>query len=96
MKTYEIGDAAIYTIAADVAGGTATPQYIRAVQVRLSTRTRAPDRDSDLPVGYDGRRLRFKIPGAPGPTPGSTDGFARLRTAYVNVSLLNQGGFSLW
>ena len=95
VKTYEIGDANIYAIAGDVAGGTATPQFIRAVQVRLATRTRAPDRETDLETGADGRRLRFLIPGTQGPRPGST-GYARLRTAYVNVSLLNQGGFSLW
>lgn len=95
VKSYDIGDPNIYTLAADPTGGTATPQWVRAVHVRLATRTRAPDRETNLAVGADGRRLRFLIPGAQGPTPGSA-GWARVRTAYANVSLLNQGGFSLW
>lgn len=90
VKTYEIDDGNIYTIAGDVSGGTATPQYVRSVQVRLSTRTRAPDRDADLPVGYDGRRLHYKVLTSGRPA------YARVRTAYANVSLPNQGGFSLW
>lgn len=95
VQTFEIGNAAVYTIAGDPTVNTSRPQHVRAVQVRLATRTRAPDREADLPVGADGRRLRFLVPGAQGPRPGSP-GYARLRTAYVNVSLLNQGGFSLW
>lgn len=95
VQTFDIGDANVYTIAGSPTQNTSRPQHVRAVQVRLATRTRAPDREADLPVGADGRRLRFLIPGTSGPRPGSP-GFARLRTAYANVSLLNQGGFSLW
>ncbi|MFT3767338.1 MAG: prepilin-type cleavage/methylation domain-containing protein [Minicystis sp.] len=90
VKTYEIGDSNIYSIAGDAAGGTSTPQLIRAVQVRLAVRTRAPDRETDLPVGFDGRRLHYRVLTAGRPQ------YARVRTAYANVSLPNQGGFSLW
>ncbi|APR81862.1 Hypothetical protein A7982_07211 [Minicystis rosea] len=90
VKTLEIGTPAIYTIAGDVSGSAATPQYLRAVQVRFATRTRAPDRDADLPVGFDGRRLRYQVL-----TTGKSR-YARMRTAYANVGLPNQGGFSLW
>lgn len=97
--TYEIGDANIYNIAGDPTLVTSKPQYVRSVQVRLSTRARTPDRDADLPTGYDGRKLRFLVPGTPKPwhpEDKSSAGYARLRTAYTNVSLINQGGFSLW
>ena len=90
VRTYEVGDPNVPIIAGDASDGTTTPQYVRSVQVRLATRTRAPDRDADLPVGYDGRRLRYRVL-----TDGRTQ-YARVRTAYANVSLPNQGGFSLW
>ena len=91
--TYPIKDPAdsnVYTIAAKPSAN-GTPQLIRAVQVRLSTRTRAPDRDADLPAGLDGRRLRFRIL-----DPAVHPAYARVRTNYANVALPNQGGFSLW
>jgi len=94
--TYGINDANVYTFAGDVAGSTSTtgpaPQLIRSVQVRLATRTRAPDRNTDLPTGADGRRLHYAIfnPNVVKPA------FARVRTSYANVALPNQGGFSLW
>ncbi len=84
VTSYAFNDANVYAISA------ATPQRIRAVQVRLATRVRAPDRDSDLPVGPDGRRLRFLI------DPALEPAYARVRTNYANVALPNQGGFSLW
>lgn len=84
-------DPKIATIANDPSVSvTATPELIRSVQVRLATRTRAPDRDGALPVGPDGRMLRFLI----SPTLG-TRSYARLRTSYAHVALPNQGGFSL-
>ena len=89
VETYPFGDANVYTIAADIAHG-GTPELIRAVQVRLSTRSRAPDRDATLPVGPDGRTLRFLI------DPTLQPAYARVRTVYANVALPNQGGFSLW
>jgi Tfp pilus assembly protein PilW len=94
ITTYELGDstatATMHTLAGDVINSTAKPQLIRSVQVRLATRTRAPDRDTDLPTGKDGRRLHFSL------NPALRPGYARVRTGYVNVGLLNQGGFSLW
>ncbi|MGK4006392.1 prepilin-type N-terminal cleavage/methylation domain-containing protein [Sorangium sp. So ce1036] len=66
-------NAAVYDRAGDNTTAGAVPERIRAVQVRLSTRTRAPDRDVNLPfdaddpagpvTGPDGRRYRFLIPG---------------------------------
>ncbi|WP_437328750.1 PilW family protein [Sorangium sp. So ce381] len=94
-------NALVYSAAAAIdAGPPGTPQRVRAVQVRLSTRTRAPDRDVGLPVpvGPDGRRLRFLIPGivasantygntAPS---GSPPVYARMRTLYADIALPNQ------
>jgi type II secretory pathway pseudopilin PulG len=89
LYTYPFGDAHVYSITnSPQLGG--TPQYVRGVQVRLSTRTRAPDSSTDLPTGLDGRRLRWLI------NPNLQPAFARVRTNYANVALPNQGGFSLW
>lgn len=92
--TYKIADPAIANFVDDIGtNGAATPQLVRAVQVRLATRTRAPDRDTDVipssDKSNDGRILRFLVPGA-------NPQYARVRTGYANVSLPNQGGFSLW
>lgn len=92
--TYGINDPTdVHAIAGDVSTSTSstgpTPQLIRSVQVRLATRTRAPDRNTDLPQGLDGRRLHYAIPNV-------RPGFARVRTSYAHVALPNQGGFSLW
>jgi hypothetical protein len=90
--TYAItqtGDPNVYTYAADVQHG-GHPQWIRAVQVRLSTRARVPDRDTALPTGLDGRLLRFLV------DPTLQPAYARVRTEYANVALPNQQGFSLW
>jgi type II secretory pathway pseudopilin PulG len=89
VTSYPIGHSTVYSTAKDV-GQNGTPQLIRSVQVRLATRTRAPDREADLPVGPDGRRLHFLISNTTRPT------HARVRTNYANVALPNQGGFSLW
>ena len=90
VTTYPIGNSSVYSIAASIQSS-GTPELIRAVQVRLATRTRAPDRDASLPVqAADGRRLRFLI------DPTMQPAYARMRTLYANVALPNQGGFSLW
>jgi prepilin-type N-terminal cleavage/methylation domain-containing protein len=91
-------DPNVYSFAnANEALGSA-PERIRAVQVRLSTRTRAPDRDVGLPEGPDRRKLRFLIPdiipsvqalGDPVPA-GAPPVYARMRTLYAEVSLPNQ------
>jgi type II secretory pathway pseudopilin PulG len=64
----------------------ALPELVRAVQIRLATRSRAPDRDADLGAGPDGRKYRFKItlPGTPAPK------FARMRTLYAEKYLRSQ------
>ncbi|WP_437899147.1 PilW family protein [Sorangium sp. So ce124] len=97
-----IDNDAVYRTAAanDPSNTDARPQRVRSVQIRLSTRTRAPDRDVGLPipVGPDGRRLRFLIPGivasantygntAPS---GSPPVYARMRTLYADIALPNQ------
>ena len=68
------------------AGDAATPELVRAVQVRLSTRSRAPDRDTPLASG--GRPYRFAVKPAPLPTR-----FARMRTLFATVNLASQSGF---
>jgi hypothetical protein len=84
VNTYAFGDPNVYT------QSVSNPQRIRAVQVRLSTRARAPDRDTDIPPGPDGRRSRFYL------GPNLSPQYARVRTNYANVALPNQGGFALW
>lgn len=89
--SYGIGNANVYTVAGNVSTSViASPQRIRALQVRLAARTRAPDRSADLPAGLDGRRLHYNVGTAAAPM------WARVRTAYATVGLPNQGGFSLW
>ncbi|WP_437940229.1 PilW family protein [Sorangium sp. So ce341] len=78
-------NAAVYNIAASNDQSSAAPQRVRSVQVRLSTRTRAPDRDVGYPERSDGRRLRFLIPGILGDTT-----YARMRTLYADIALPNQ------
>jgi hypothetical protein len=81
------------------------PESIRSVQVRLATRARAPDRVSPMPAvpTTDGRLLHFGGLALGCPPPGSapvagmtTECYARVRTAYANVTLPNQGGFWQW
>ncbi|WP_437299074.1 PilW family protein [Sorangium sp. So ce426] len=99
-------NALVYGTAAAIdVGPPGTPQRVRSVQVRLSTRTRAPDRDVALTapgdpdgMGPDGRRLRFLIPGiAAGANTygntapsGSPPVYARMRTLYADIALPNQ------
>ena len=78
--------AADYANAGDVAIA-GTPERIRAVQVRLSTRSRAPDRGVALPAGPDGRLSRFLIDTSLPPP-----AYARMRTLYADISLPNQAG----
>jgi hypothetical protein len=84
-------DPIIYTIAGDVFVGGASPETIRAVQVRLATRTRAPDRasalDIDLGKAPDGRLARFLLTDVTG-----SQAYARTRTLYSDVFLPNQAG----
>lgn len=78
----------IFTIAGAADDAASRPEAIRAVQVRLSTRSRAPDRPTGLP-GQAGRPYRFFISTAKG-----ADRFARVRTLEREFNLLNmRGGF---
>src|SRR5262249_7748782 len=77
----------VYLVAGDVSVTPATPERIRGVQLRLTTRARAPDRDVDLPPGTDGRRVRFLVD-----TGGPVAQYARPRTLYADVALPNAVG----
>lgn len=59
------------------------PQRIRAVHVRFATRARAPDRETDMTGGPDGRAHRFPL------TIGTKTRYARMRTLYSEVALQN-------
>jgi prepilin-type N-terminal cleavage/methylation domain-containing protein len=63
-----------------------TPELVRAVQVRLSTRARIPDRENAL--GASGRQYRFAVLQPP-----IRERFARLRTLNATVALPNQAQF---
>lgn len=98
--TAPIDSSDVYNIAGDITDLGSRPERIRSMQVRLSTRTRAPDRAADLDRRADGRKLRFLLPGIvstvntdtdPIP-PGAPDIFARMRTFYADVALPNQAG----
>ncbi len=90
----------VYNTAAEITDPSARPERIRSVQIRLSTRTRAPDRGADLGRRDDGRKLRFLLPGivsgvstdSDAIPAGAPDVFARMRTFYADVSLPNQAG----
>jgi prepilin-type N-terminal cleavage/methylation domain-containing protein len=78
----------VFTIAgpADLVGS--RPEAIRSIQVRLSVRSRAPDRPSVLP-GQAGKPYRFFIS-----TAKSSDKYARMRNLEREFHLINsKGGF---
>lgn len=77
MTTYGFGNALVIT----------TPELVRAVQVRLSTRARVPDRDTTMAAS--GRNYRFAVLQPP-----IRERFVRLRTLHATVSLPNQADFS--
>jgi prepilin-type N-terminal cleavage/methylation domain-containing protein len=77
MTTYGFGDPLVMT----------TPELVRAVQVRLSTRARVPDRENAM--GASGRKYRFAVLQPP-----IRERFVRLRTLHATVSLPNQADFS--
>lgn len=66
-----------------------TPELIRAVQVRLSTRTRVPDREQALAPLGGASPYHFAVKPAP-----LTPRYARMRTLNATVALPNQAGFS--
>lgn len=61
------------------------PQLVRSVHTWLSVRSRAADRDADIPTD-DGPRYRMGL-GASGGAP-----FARMRTVQARVAVHNQMG----
>lgn len=63
-----------------------SPDQVRAVQVRLSTRARIPDREN--PLGASGRNYRFAVLQPP-----IRERFTRLRTLNATVALPNQAEF---
>jgi len=87
LERLAFDDAAVYTTAGPVTAG-GTPENIRSVQVRLSTRAARQDRDADIGViNSDGGRLRYSL----GPTSATNPvrGFARMRTLITEVALMN-------
>lgn len=68
---------------------TPCPEGVRSLQVRLSTRSRAPDRRVTVTSGLapDGSRHRFFIPL---PSSTTSPAWARLRTHYADIALPNQ------
>lgn len=78
----------VYAVAGPADDAASRPESIRAVQVRLSTRSRAPDRPSSI-VGQPGKPYRFLIGTAKG-----SDRYARVRTLEREFSLINtKGGY---
>lgn len=63
------------------------PELVRAVQVRLSTRARIPDRENQLAAS--GHNYRFAVLKPP-----IRERFTRLRTLHTTVALPNQAEFS--
>ena len=92
LERFAIADptpnAQIFTVAGPADDATSRPEAIRSVQVRLSTRSRAPDRPTALP-GQAGKPYRFYVSTAKG-----ADRYARVRTLEREFNLLNmKGGF---
>lgn len=95
LTRFPIGDAfpnePVYTQASAPALGNDKPQMVRAVQVRLSTRSRAPDRPRPVKIGQPlsaGRPpFTFYVNEAVGP-----DKYARMRTVEREFSLVNTKG----
>ncbi len=98
QTVYAFDDATNATWAADVTDPAGKPQNpgpqrIRAVRVRLATRTSMPDRSQPLDAGPN-YTFRYCVAAAPDGgtatcTPGST-GWARARTIVTEVALTNQ------
>jgi prepilin-type N-terminal cleavage/methylation domain-containing protein len=76
-------ESAIYTIAAAPTESGSAPESVRAVQVRLSTRSRAPDRPTSI-AGPAGRPYRFFVSSAK-----MADKYARMRTLQREFALYN-------
>lgn len=81
-------NANVFTVAGPADVVASRPDAIRSVQVRLSVRSRAPDRPTTLP-GQAGKPYRFFIS-----TAKTADKFARMRNLEREFNLINmKGGF---
>jgi len=76
--------AQIHTLAGAPFDPNADPGAVRAVAVRLSLRSRAPDRKTSLPGAPPGRSYRFEVPNAK-----TMERFARVRTLEREFFLKN-------
>jgi hypothetical protein len=83
LDRHAIGAADVYAVAATIAGG-GTPQRIRALQVRFSTRAQRRDRDVAIANPTSGGIFRYNL--------GANRGFARVRTVTASISLPNMNG----
>ncbi|MBI4704622.1 MAG: prepilin-type N-terminal cleavage/methylation domain-containing protein [Deltaproteobacteria bacterium] len=83
LAVQQMGTPAVYLTAADILAG-GSPERVRGVQVRLSARARAADRNVGLPAAADGGVFRYNL--------GPNKGYARVRTLVANVALPNMTG----
>lgn len=90
--TLDVNNATVTAIAGNVVTGgvNAFPQLVRSVQMRFTTRTRAPDRAVGLGPNDDGRVSRFKVDTVKG-----SEQFFRARSLYTDIELPNLRG-SVW
>jgi len=79
-------NAQVYTVAGAPDVGGTRPQDVRSVHVRLSTRSRAPDRPTPI-AGPVGRPYRFFVD-----TAKTADRYARVRTLEREFALVNAKG----
>jgi prepilin-type N-terminal cleavage/methylation domain-containing protein len=80
LDRYAIGAPDVYTIGGPLPAG--TPELVRAVSVRFSTRAHKRDRDDQTVTASDGGLYRFNL--------GANAGYARMRTLVTDVQLPNQ------
>jgi hypothetical protein len=97
LQELAMGSAAVYAFAGPPDGtqSAQAPQFIRAVRVRLSVRSREADRLSGMPSLADGGTV--PIPGGLyriGLGSGGGGPFARVRTMQADIALRNHRGIS--
>jgi len=92
LQKFDPGQPQVYnwTTLATIPSGTAGPERIRSVQIRLMVRSRQADRSSALAgptlgSGVSGGLYRYRIPG-------TTNRYARVRTFQSDIVLANQLG----
>jgi prepilin-type N-terminal cleavage/methylation domain-containing protein len=83
IERYPVGSAKGYAVVKSLQSG-GSPERVRSVQVRFSTRSEARDRDVGIPKATDGGVFRYGL--------GKNLGFARVRTLTADVHLSNLGG----